>query len=455
MLILLLFSTIGIVIGYSALTDNLFLYGEAELEGKPFEGVYISEVSILSSSGASNVSYDFYKPTILSQNVRATSSGGSITYKVTFHNNSNVTYWYISQEYDTAIESNGKIGVNGGITVTTKDHQNDTKSTFDSSDWIPPNTYRDVYITYTFGANAQSYQTTIINYLFGVKMDSVHDKFLTVLNDTVNGGYQTLTDAFDEKYRETGELVIANVGEEKEIFDKLFGSNLTITVDGQEVPVTVMVQRENVDNRDTGDDYGVSGGPKGCEYTVYITVDPLNSPTGKAIVYAVSYSNGGTAGNGNVWYQLGQLYEGEANRIDYDTTTSGTQGAVDISTWVATPNKYQVANGITYLVGQQQGDQYDKLKTIKEIMSTNDQDIFNDIDNSKILKTVYDIINNSQNTNKAGYSALREAFYNASPFFNIYNNGQEIKVNRKGTRAEIIPYFEAIQVALDYYNQVN
>ena len=82
-------------------------------------------------------------------------------------------------------------------------------------------------------------------------------------------------------------------------------------------------------------------------------------------------------------------------------------------------------------------------------------DIFNDIDNSKILKTVYDIINNSANSNKDGLLGLREAFLSAAPFYNVYNGGQEIKVKRNCTRAEIIPYILKIKTALDYYNQVN
>ena len=88
-------------------------------------------------------------------------------------------------------------------------------------------------------------------------------------------------------------------------------------------------------------------------------------------------------------------------------------------------------------------------------MSTNDQDIFNDIDNTGILKDVYNIVYNSQNTSKAGYKNLHDAFVNASPFYNVMNGGQEVKVKRDATRAEIIPYILAIQNALDYYNQVN
>ena len=456
-LVLLFSLTFLMLIGYAALSDNLFIEGSADVQGKPFEGVYISNVEFYSASGGENVSVSYYKPTNLSTTIRATRTNGSITYKVTVHNNTTITYWYIKTEYVEEFESNNLINASNGITITTKDHASDTSSTFNSDDWIPPNTYRDFYVTYTFGSSAQSYQSNLVNFLFGRKMDSVHDKFVTVLNDTSqNGGYELLSEYFDEKYAKTGETVIANVGKEEEIFNTLFGSDLTITVDGEAVPVTVMIRRENVDGRSTGDDYsGTSGAPTGCEYTVYITVDPLDSPTGKAIVYAVSYSNGGVGGSGNTWYQLGQLYEGTADRIDYDSTTAGVQGAIDYTTWIASPNRYEVANGITYLIGQEQGDQYDKLKELEEIMSTNDQDIYNDIDNCRILKNVYDIVHNSQNTNKAGYLALREAFYNAAPFYNIYNNGQEVKVKREATRAEIIPYIEAIQKALDYYNEVN
>ncbi len=453
--LLLFFMCSSLIFGYAALSDDLFIYGEATVEGKPYEGVYIYNAELYSENRATNVALSYYKPTNLSVTANPSASGGSVTYKITVHNNTDVTYWYIKQDYVEDFESNSLIGQTGGITVTTKDSPSDTQQTFNSDDWIPPQTYRDFYVTYTFGANAQAYPVTLINFLFGIKMDAVHDKFLTVLNDSATGGgYDYLAQKFDEKFANTGQTVIANVGEEEEIFNTLFGSNLTVNIDGVDTPVTVMIRRENVDERDTGDDYSSSSAPRGCEYTVYITVDPLDSPTGEAIVYAVSYSNGGVVG-GDTWYQLGQLYEGTADIIDYDSTSAGMQGAFDVYSWAASPNRYTVANGITYLVGQEQGDQYDKLRELEDIMSTNDQDIFNDIDNSRILKTVYDIVNDPANASRAGLSGLREAFYAAAPFYNIMNNGQEIKVQRNGTRAEIIPYILNIQTALDYYNEVN
>ena len=57
--------------------------------------------------------------------------------------------------------------------------------------------------------------------------------------------------------------------------------------------------------------------------------------------------------------------------------------------------------------------------------------------------------------NKPGYDILRQAFIDAAPFYTVNNNGGDIPVNRNFTRAEIIPYIEAIQKAYDYYNQVN
>lgn len=455
--ILLPFMCSAITLGYAVVSDWLFIQGEVNVPASAFSGVYISDVSVYSENRATSVSFNYFKPTNLSVSARPAASGGSITYKVTVHNNTDVTYWYIKQDYLEDYESNSLIGNANGITVVTKDHPGDTSQTFNSDDWVPPQTYRDFYVTYTFGSSAQTYPVTLINFSFGIKMDAVHDQFLTVLNDPVpSGGYEYITQIFDEKFRETGETVIASVGDEKEIFDTLFGPDLTVNIDGVEVPVTVMIRRENVDGRDTGDNYsGSSGAPTGCEYTVYVTVDSLDSPTGKAMVYAVSYSNGGTASVGDNWYQIGQLYEGEANIIDYDTSADGMQGAFDIYSWVATPNRYEAANGIVYLVGQEQGDQYDKLKTLDEIMSTADQDIFNDIDNTRILKTVYDIINDPANAYKAGLLGLQEAFYDAAPFYNVMNNGQEIKVARNCTRAEIVPFILNIQTALDYYNQVN
>ena len=438
--IVLSFMVLFSAIGYSALTDTLGVDGVATLTPQEIIGIYIYDVQLVSStSGASSINNKKVLPTSLYTELNS-GSRGSVTLKITVHNNSDITYWYLGQKF-TGDYNNSLLGISGGITVTTRDHVNDSNSSFNTEDWVPPQTYRDFYVTYSFGNSASGKLINQINFQFGMKIDAVHDKFLAVLNDIqTNYGYDYLTDAFDDNYRDNGSAVIGNTGEYKYVFDTLFGSNMTVNVDGQEKPVTVMVCRETVDGKTTGDSFSPSG-PSGCEYTVYITVDPLNSSTGEAVVYAVSY----TLGSDGQWYQLGQLYTGKA-----DMAAGGT---FDVYSWEATPKTYEVADGIKYNAGMEQGDQYDKYLYREQLMSAADQDIFNDIDNSKIYKKIYDILVSNSPT-APGISGLQTAFDRAAKFFTNYNNGQEFKVKRDCTRAEILPYLEALQTALDYYNQV-
>ena len=389
-------------------------------------------------------------PTNYSLSVRPSNTNATVTYRVTIHNNTDITYWYLGQTALKEYGSNLLIGQQNGITVITKDKFTDTGSTFNQNDWIPPQTEREIYVTYSFGSGAQGDIATLINLKFGLKMDSVYDQFLAVLNDTSpGGGYHQLTSAFDDQYASGDGCVIGNIGHDEALFDSLFGSDMKITVDGVEVPVTVMVRRENIDGDASHGDNYTGGGPTGCEYTVYITVDDLSAPGGKATVHAISYSK---LPDGS-WYRIGQLYEGTATVKDYDSA-DGYDGAFDVYSWLATANSYEVTDGITYKVGQKNGDQYEIMKTLEQIISVEDQNFFNTIDNTNIFKKVYDLLKTHSSSSDSSIIALRTAFGNASRFYNNLNNGQEFKVKRDSTRAEIIPYLIDIQTALDYYYQV-
>ena len=419
----------------------------------PKEILHITAVSQYSASGVSNVTPSFSHPTYLSSVTDVSRSNSSVTYKVTLYNNTGVTYWYLGPSWGDNTSSNSLIGKSNGITITTTDNYGENGNTFNTEDWVPPYTTRDIYVTFNFGSNAVGAGIHVsISLDFGMKMDAVQDEFLAILNDTVSAnGYHYLDEVFNAQYKENGSTVLANIGDDVAIFDRLFGGKPTIKIDGKDVPVTIMIERANVDGLTTGDSYGVNGGPTGCEYTLYITIDPLDSPTGEAMVYAVSYSRGGSSGVNN-WYQLGQLYEGTSPLITYD---SEGNVAFDVDEWKATANEYEFIDGYYYKVGYEQGDQYAKYKTIEELMSCNDQNFYNDIDNSQILRKVYAVVHNSANYNKPGYEVLRAAFEKAAPFYTVHNNGQEVKVKRVAKRAELIPYIEAIQVAYNYYNQVN
>ena len=412
-------------------------------EFKEFKGVYIKSAEVVSTSQVKVISSGYATPAFQEVSADASASGGSVTYKVTIHNNTDINYWFVGDAYSADYGQNALIGTSQGISILYKDHQSDSTSTFDENDRIPPQTEREIYITYTFGSNAQSACLTKIELLFDIRMDAVQDEFLGVLNDTTGtGAYDSLAEVFNEVYRESGETSISTESH-PEVFASLFG-DLSVNIDGEEKTAKVVIRRENLDNDTTSGDSYSNNGPNGCEYTLYITVDSL-TPGGTATVYAISYSEGASE-MGDGWYQVGELYEG--------TAPVKSDGSIDYENWKATYKEYEIADGITYTVGAPNGDQYDIMNTMEQLISAVDQNIFNDIDNSQIFKKVYDIIQKHPGSIDPAVLGLKQAFEDAAIFYKNLNNGQEFKVVRdKYTRAEIIYALSNIQAALDYYYQ--
>ena len=439
----ILIMTVFMSFGYAALTDNLSILGNAHAKPKPHKGVIITNVELMRSSGITSRENEYILPTNHETSVNVDRSNGFITYKITVFNNTDVTYWYIGPRCTTDYGKNALIGKNNGISIVTKDHADDNYQSFNNEDWIPPQTERDFYVTYTYGSNASGVVDLLVNFHFDIRMDAVHDEFLAVLNDSApGGGYETLKATFESAYKSTGAVSISTESH-PELFASLF-DDLMINMDGVEKEAHIVIRRENLDkDATTGDQYN-NNGPKGCEYTLYITVEPL-TPGTRPTVYAIAYSEG-ASDMGELWYQVGELYEGTAN--------VNSNGQIDYSSWIATHKNYEMADGINYLVGAPNGDQYDIMKTMEQLISAEDQDIFNMIDNTNIFKKVYDIIQKHQGSTDPAVLGLRNAFYEASKFYVNHNNGQEFKVVRnKYTRAEIIYAIKNIQKALDYYNQ--
>ena len=439
----ILFMSVFISLGYAVVVDNLSILGNAQIEAKPIKGVIITNVEFVKSTGVTGRENDYILPTNHETSVNINRTNGSITYKITAFNNTDVTYWYIGPRCTTDYGQNALIGKNNGVSIVTKDHADDNYQSFNNEDWIPPQTERDFYVTYTYGSSTSGIVDLLVNFHFDVRMDAVHDEFLAVLNDSApGGGYETLKATFESMHTATGGLSISTESH-PELFAILF-DDLMINMDGIEKEAHIVIRRENLDkDSTTGDQYN-NNGPKGCEYTLYITVEPL-TPGTRPTVYAIAYSEG--ADNmGELWYQVGELYEGTA-KID-------ANGNIDYSSWIATHKNYEMADGINYLVGAPNGDQYDIMKTMEQLISAEDQDIFNMIDNTNIFKKVYDIIQKHPSSTDPAVIGLKNAFYEASKFYVNHNNGQEFKVVRnKYTRAEIIYAIKNIQKALDYYNQ--
>lgn len=439
----LILMTAFICLGYATIVDNLSLSGSADVEGKPYKGVYITNVTLVQATNVSSDKNEFILPTNHDVSVQVKRTNGTVTYKITVFNNTDVTYWYIGPRISSDYGQNSLVAKTNGITVTTKDHQNDNYSSFNTEDWIPAQTSRDFYVTYTYGSNAPSVSSTLINFHFDIRMDAVHDEFLAVLNNTKTiNSYEQLIAVFDQQYASNKKVSISTETH-PQVFEAMF-EDLMVNIDGVERKASITIRRENLDKDATSGDNYTNNGPKGNEFTLYITVEPL-TPGATVTVYAIAYSKG-AADMGSGWYQVGELYEG--------TAKVNSSGQIDYTTWKATYKNYEMADGINYLVGAPNGDQYDIMNTMEQLISAEDQDIFNQIDNTNIFKKVYDIIKKHEGSHDPAVEGLKAAFYDASKFYVNHNNGQEFKVVRnKYTRAEIIYAIKNIQMALDYYYQ--
>ena len=461
-------------IGYASISDTLQIGGSASVNPpKEPEGIYISNVEFYTSSGVETTGEEIILPTNLRASVNVTSQNASITYAVTVHNKTDMTYWYLGQEIEPSVHSNASIK-SGDITISTRDGASANSTAFDSADWVPAQTERVFYVTYSFNSAFRGKSvTTLVNFSFGFHVSSVSDAFLKVLNDkTTDYGYKYLTNEFDKNYAANKSTVVANVGEEKEIFDQLFGENLTVNIDGTDRPVTVVIERKDVDvNPNTGDKYSVNNGPSGCEYTVYITVDDLSSSGGKATVYAVSY----TCGADGTWYMIGELYEGTASIEPYENSNNSKDLAFDVDSWRAVYKEYTVIGNITYKVAYSDGERPEQFTTITELMSEFDSRLFNNINNNqnsmltKACHIVYVFqknnsgqqieLENPQNSEKAGYTELKKAFDSLKPYLNLDNGASNVRLEystaSKLSRAELIRKLEDVQATYDYYLAVN
>ena len=406
-----------IAVGYAALTDTMNISGTATIAPPP-EGVYITNVEVERvSGGVTHSSCKYISPTNVNSVVNVTGNG-SITYKITVENSTSVTTWYQGTKIvsDLAGTHNDFYNASGGLTIATKDKLSDSNSTFNTDDWIPPKTTREFYAVYSFGSSVRGQGiSTLINFSFGLKIESYGDDILAILNNKEK--YDILVEAFNETYAKNGSTVLSNVGTDKALFESLFGVELKL--DGKDV--TIAIERKNVDGKTTGDSYS-PGGPSGCEYTIYVT-------TGDGKVYAVSYT---TQADGT-WRQIGELYEGTAGTSNYTDSEGKVSGqTINTSSWLASRKTYTVfsygGRTVTYTVGNPYGNSYQQQTKLEDIMSMEDIELYNQLDDHPILKDTYKIVNSTQGSAETEIVLLRDAYINAVKYYNVYNGGQEFKV---------------------------
>lgn len=117
--------------------------------------------------------------------------------------------------------------------------------------------------------------------------------------------------------------------DDKALLTALFEGELTFSIGGEEVPVTVLVKQMNV--YDTSD----------AEMVLYITADDLSRSRTDAPVYVAVFTQNAS----KEWVQVGDIYSGEAPVCDYTTGSTWGSGSFNTDNWESTQAYYGVAAG--------------------------------------------------------------------------------------------------------------
>ena len=308
--------------------------------------IYITDVT--QKSGNGSVIINGYQSTYLSSTqTLLNNASSSVTLSITVYNSSTTDdYAFNAVKYTTAQYDNAEIGY--------------TLVNLEREDRVPKGEYLTFDVTFAFVNGASRSNLTlnsVLNFEFIVAEELPEEgeiavsgalaQFDAILNNVVaNDSYTQLIDQMD-KYSDNDRhdnSYIGNVSgastNDDELLGDLFGGNLKMNINGEEVPVKAMIKRENLDGDvNTGD-------ANGNEMTIYLTTDPLTKGVFEWSKTAVVYASVFTSNDdGETWSRLGEMYEGTATIKGYDGNIfSG--GSFDTDTW-KTKNNASIADGRT------------------------------------------------------------------------------------------------------------
>lgn len=444
-------------IGYAALTTTLNIVGAVDISAP--EGIYITNIELVGTSNATSKGADYVSySTSAITTISKTSSNrtGSVTYKITVWNNTPYKYAYSGIVYSSSTEG----GYNGNSSVSTIAANNKISitTTINTSTSIEPGEKLEFEATYTMGRSlaANRDYKTLVNYKFGVNIDSVGDvaidvvlnQFGSVLNDDTPGGaYETLCDKIDDKFDgingwKTNYIgnVADSTSQDSQTINALFQGKLQLTVDGKETNVTLLIKREDVDgDLNTGDSYtsthpNGSFSASGCEMTIYMTVDPLNRQGAAAEVYAAVFTCHKVGDTYGDWYMLGDMYLGTATIVGYEGGES--TGSFNTETWLSKLSTYTVSDDYQYTVGNN--------NTIQTVIQAADRNASNKLRN--LLAEAKAIIDANEYAGQAMVQ-LTSIFNEASHLYTVSGNGT-ITINNNTTRADAVPVIKSLEIVL-------
>ena len=420
-----------ISVGYAQLTKDTTIRGKVDIDIP--EGLFIIDVKTFSSSYVSQNSVSFIEESTTLNSIirRQGNSAGTVVYDITVFNNTKHEYAYRGLYYMSSY------GSNSYVSTTNSNNKLGVVVSFPNGKMVGVQEELTFRVTYTIGRRVGTNVTldTLLNYQFGINVDSidkatdiVHNKFLDILNTTTT--YQTLVEALDDKFdgvQEWTSNYIGNVGNAVDndmmTVETLFAGHLTMMVNGVEQKAWVIIKHENLDDNEmTGDDYTLRYNQygnvthKGCEMTLYMTVDPLNKSNGWAPVYATVFTcdrdeNGNKISN---WYQVGDSYYGEANIVGYNGE-SGQTGSFVTDNWRTFNSTYQVTKNYSYST--------EAGVSIKDLMQVVDSRATAEFQN--LLIKCEEMIANQKYAG-TGITVVEEGYSKASAYYTMDANGKAI-----------------------------
>ena len=455
----LFFMCLFVGVGYAAVSDTLTIHGKVNVTVP--EGLFIVDVSVNASSNVDRNEYEYLPySTTMDTNISRRSSTGSVTYRITVLNNTKRTYAYRGIYYQnplTGYNGQGNIRENNGnnyIGVTTN---------FPNGNKVAPGDTLTFYATYTIGSrlNANTNWRTLINFQFGINVDSIEEareaifeKFLNILNSPTT--YKTLCDRIDDKFSgaEWTSNYIGNVkdstSDDSATVNELFAGQLQMTIDGEPNPITVLIKHENIDNnRKTGDDYTAVNGNQsftgyGCEFTLYMTTSDLSNRNVKPPVYAAVFTcDRNEDGSCGQWYMVGEPYYGTAQIVGYEGGAS--TGSFDTGTWRSYADVYNPSETYSYSIPADQ--------TIQQVVQAVDQNAIKALQDLLIrAKKILD-----ENIYAGtGMEALEDTYFAymaASKLFTVDESGV-ITVLPTATRVQIVPHIIELSRVLKAFDNV-
>lgn len=446
-------------IGYAALTDTLSIWGRAEVTVP--EGLFIIDMQVNSTNRVDKYDKEFIPySTTVDTNISRSMGTGSVTYKITVLNNTKYTYAYRDVYYQSSL--NGYNG-QGYISKTNGNRLIGITTSFPYGTKVAPGETLDFYATYTIGSslNSNTNWRTLVNYRFGINVDSldearnaVLEKFLNILN--APSTYATLCDKIDDKFSgaEWTSNYIGNVTgsytADSATVNELFAGQLDLTINGEENPITVLIKHENVDNnRNTGDDYTATNGNAsftgyGCEFTLYMTTSDLSDRNVRPPVYAAVFTCDRNAdGSCGSWYMIGEPYYGTAQIVGYEGGNS--TGSFDTGTWRSYSQTYSPVEDYSYSIANN--------LTIKEITQATDANAVQALE--QMLTDAKKILDDNIYAG-TGMEVLEDTYFaymGASNLYDVDANGN-ITVKAGVTRSQIVPHLQKIANALKAFEGV-